>query len=110
MYIKSRIEKLERISLPGEDIHVCSGEPMSESDGIIRAVFNDITMLREDGESLCSFVSRVDDAVEARISRKRTETVSILFYGDLEGNDFGFMRLKMFLDPGDMAAWKKKGR
>lgn len=111
MHIKSRLEKLENsISQKDENIHVCAGEPLNESLGIIRAAFNGKTMLRNEGESLDAFVSRVDFAVESGMSRKRTETVSVLFYSDLEDENFCFVRLKMFLDQQDMANWKKGRR
>lgn len=111
MHIKSRLEKLENsISQRDENIHVCAGEPLTESLGIIRAAFNGKTMLRNEGESLDAFVSRVDSAIESSLSRKRTETVSVLFYSDLEGENFCFTRLKMFLDQQDMTNWKRRMR
>lgn len=108
MRIKNRLEKLEQWSPIKMNAAVNLGEEMTEADNIVKAMCNDQTFQRKEGESLKDFESRVEK--ETRALREEDESAVEVLYFEEGEESWSFLSLNIYMNDEESRVFNKRRR
>lgn len=108
MHIKNRLERLEQWSPIKKNAAINLGEEMTEADNIVKAMCNDQTFQRKEGESLKDFEARVEK--ETRALREEEESAVEVLYFEEGEESWSFLSLNIYMTDEEWRNYQKRRR